>query len=137
MEFLWEEASDFDNNFVWDDSKAIQSFVLGAEPALENPSTMATWYCEWNQEKKQYKRIPTVLEVDELRKKGGFIPVSPQEFPLIPNAVELQMKVPEALVEQTRERRQPPRVQVLGGISVEEMIGHIGQAFNSLQEVRA
>ncbi len=79
-----------------------------------------------------------MLEVDEMRKKGGSIPVSPQEFALIPNAVVLQLQIPLELVEMTKDRRPPqPQVQVLGGISVEEMIGHIGQTFNAIQEVRA
>ncbi len=138
VEFLWQQASDFDNNFVWDETNKLQTFIIGSEKALENPSASVTWYCEWNNERKQYKRIPTVLEVDELRKKGGFIPVSPQEFPLIPNSVVLQMKIPEELVEQTKDRR-PPQTQipVLGGISPQEMIGYIGQTFNTIQEVRA
>ncbi len=123
-----------------DETSKTNTFVIGTGPALEAANQKVTWFCEWHHERRQYKRIPTVLEVDEKRKTGGSIPVSPQEFALIPNTVELKLRIPLELVEATKDRpslSQPQTQQALGGSQYAEMIGFIGQAFHVLQEVRA
>ncbi len=64
------------------------------------------------------------------------MPVSPQEFALIPNTVVLRLPIPLELAEAAQERQKPSQ-QAFGGIQHEEMIGFIRQAINALQEVRA
>ncbi len=119
-------------NCAWDEPTKTNHFVIGTEPALQAPRMSVTWYCEWNHEKSIYKRIPTVHEVDQTRKQGGTIPVSPQEFALIPNTLALQMKMPRELLETMQEEQGKKQESN----QVSEMLQLLGQVHNSLQQVR-
>ncbi len=92
VENLRELANDF-SNYTWDDSSKTNFMVIGWERALEDPDKTVTWICEWIDEKKWYKRIMPVPEVNEVRKFGGPVYVSPQEFALIPRSIKLAAPV--------------------------------------------
>ncbi len=80
---LWELADDF-QNYNWDERTQVNCMTIGYERAASNPNATVQWTCEWVDEKKWFKRIGPVAEVDKIRSIGGVIPVSPQEFALIP-----------------------------------------------------
>ncbi len=96
---LWELANDF-RNYKWNEWTQVNCMTIGYERAALNPNTPVQWTCEWVDEKKWFKRIGPVAEVDKIRNNGGVIAVSPQEFALIPRRVTISAPVKDWVLEE-------------------------------------
>ncbi len=91
-ENLWKLALD-QGNFEWDGHAKTNVMRIGYEKSLSDPSAWVYWTCEWIEEKKWYKRIGPLTEVNRIRQWGGTISVSPQEFALLPRCLRFSVRV--------------------------------------------